>query len=109
MKDYIELPMRVFANDELERYIKEKEESEVEEWKKSLVTLPRVFISKVRINPDDIISIHEVFSLETLEKNKKTPKMDCINIITKYDEHIIDLTLKEYDAIYSEYLKNKNK
>lgn len=106
----LELNIRTYTEKSLEEYFRKEEDEEEELWKKDLEEkkLPKHRLSKIRINPDKIISIVESYSLEEADKDPDNPKYDSLHIKLEGDTNFtVTETLVSFDKKLREYKERK--
>lgn len=89
-KRFLELTLRTYLGKDYKKYIdqiskKETDYEEADEWKKYLndeeeVEPPKVHPTRVFLDPNEIISYVETFSMEEAAKNPDNPIYDTVDI-----------------------------
>lgn len=80
----LELEARTYIGKEYRDYLKSQEEDQEEgnEWKKDLFdkAVPRVYPSRILVNPASIISAIESYSIEEMVTNPDNPTFDSVDL-----------------------------
>lgn len=112
MKKYFEFPIRVYIGQEIEKFwIKQDENLDQdpllrEAKEDEIAEPPQCFHARCKVNPDEIYSYHEVFSLKESSLYPDEPKFDSTFISMKNGEEYVspwkyDRFERALEAFYS--------
>ncbi len=115
---FLELLTRTYIGKEFRQYINDTEPDnlpEGDEWKATLkedIEAPKGHLTRMYINPGDIRSYSETFSLEEMHNNPENPALDSVEVTFHWGESLcfaisIEQFHKKLKAYYKKQVKEE--